>query len=193
MLLSLVWLSALLFSIVCSVLTGNTAELGAAVFQGAQSAVTLLLSMSGSICLWSAVLTAAQNAGLLSGLCRLLRPILRRLFPKTSENEEAASCLSANLCANFLGFGNAATPLGLRAVKAMRRFSPSGAADDEMCLFVVLNTASLQCIPATAAALRAGLGAASAFDILPAVWLSAAASVGAALLASRLFCRWWPK
>ena len=128
-----------------------------------------------------------NRVGLTDGLARLLRPLLRRLFPSTAADPILAQVLSANICANFLGLGNAATPMGIQAAKRLNR---GAEASDELCRLIVLNTASIQLIPANVAALRASLGCGKPFDILPAVWItslcSAGLGVGMAALLGRL-------
>ena len=126
--------------------------------------------------------------GLSDGLARAFRPLLRRLMPQASRDSETLAAVSANLSANFLGLGNAATPLGIQAARRMAR-GCGGIASDELCLLVVLNTASIQLLPTTVAAVRAANGAAAPFDILPAVWLTSVCSVTAGLLAAFLFGR----
>ena len=158
---------------------------------GAAAGIELTLSLAGPICLWSALARAMEQTGLTAWLCRALRPGLRRLFPACAADEEGFSSLCGNLAANLLGLGNAATPLGVRAAQRMQALSGAAHASDEMCLLVVMNTASLQLIPSTVAAVRARLGAAHAFDILPAVWLASACSVAAGILAARGLKRCW--
>ena len=124
-------------------------------------------------------------SGLSAGLARLFRPLLRRLLPKASRDPETLAAVSANVSANLLGLGNAATPLGIRAARRMAR-GCGGIASDELCRLVVLNTASIQLIPATIASVRAAAGCETPFDILPAVWLASVLSVAAGLTAERL-------
>lgn len=188
--MSYIWVGLLSASVVSALVTGQTAALSAAAVAGAQEGVTLSIGMAGAICLWSALMKAAAQAGLTEKLAVLLRPLLSRLFPETSRDSGAMAALTANLAANLLGLGNAATPLGIDAIRRMKTLS-GGATSDEMCLLVVLNTASLQLIPSTVAALRASLGAARPFDILPAVWLSAAVSVSCGVLAAKLLAKRW--
>ena len=135
--------------------------------------------------------TAGSTCPQLDGLSRLLRPLLRLLYPGFRGDPEVMNAISANFSANLLGLGNAATPLGLDAVQRMSRRSP-GVASDEMCLLIVMNTASIQLIPATVAAVRASLGATSPFDILPAVWVTSLCSVTAGILAAKLLRRFFP-
>jgi spore maturation protein A len=131
-----------------------------------------------------------EKTGLTAGLAKLLRPFLGRIFPGTQQDPQLAGYLSANICANFLGLGNAATPMGIQAVKRMKKAN-CDIATDEMCRLVVLNTASIQLIPATVAAVRASLGCATPFDILPAVWISSLCSAGIGVTAAWFLGRLW--
>ena len=164
--------------------TGQLSAVSAAALTGAQSAVELCLSMAGAICLWSGVMTLMDRCGLSGKLAALLRPLLRRILPNASRDSETLAALSANVSANLLGLGNAATPLGIRAATRMAQ-GCNGVASDELCRLVVLNTASIQLLPTTVAAVRSAHGCAVPFDILPAVWLSSVLSVSAGLLAAR--------
>jgi spore maturation protein A len=127
-----------------------------------------------------------KRSGLLKSLTGLLRPVLGRLFPRASRDAETMGVLSANVAANLLGLGNAATPMGIKAASGMARLSRDGRASDELCLLVVVNTASIQLLPTTVAAVRAANGAAAPFDILPAVWITSAVSVAVGILAAKL-------
>ena len=176
----------------CSALwLGNGAALAAAVPQGAQAGITLAVSLAGSLCLWSGVGTLMEHLGITALLSRFLSPVLHRVFPGTVGDPALAGDLSANICANFLGLGNAATPMGIRAVRRMVR--RPGIATDEMCRLIVLNTASIQLIPANVAAVRVSLGCATPFDILPAVWLTSFCSAGLGLCAAWLLGKVWKR
>lgn len=170
--------------------TGQLSAVSAAALTGAQSAVELCLSMAGAICLWSGVMTLMDRCGLSEKLAALLRPLLRRILPNASRDSETLAALSANVSANLLGLGNAATPLGIRAATRMAQGCNS-VASDELCRLVVLNTASIQLLPTTVAAVRSAHGCAVPFDILPAVWLSSVLSVSAGLLAARVLQAIW--
>ena len=137
--------------------------------------------------MWSGVLEIMRRSGLMDSLSKLLKPLLRRLFPKASREPETLSALSANVSANLLGLGNAATPMGIRAARGMAKHAKNGVASSELCLLVVINTASIQLLPTTVAAVRAANGSAAPFDILPAVWISSIASVTVGVLAAKLF------
>lgn len=188
MVMSWIFTGIVLVSTVFAALLGNGSALSAAVAQGAQNGITLALSLVGSICLWTGLGKLMEQLGLTQRLAHLLRPLLRRLFPSTQNDPALAGALSANICANFLGLGNAATPMGIRAVQLMKR---GDHASDEMCRLIVLNTASIQLIPANVAAVRAGLGCATPFDILPGVWLTSLCSAGAGLCAAFFLGRLW--
>ena len=170
--------------------TGQLSAVSAAALTGAQSAVELCLSMAGAICLWSGVMTLMDRCGLSGKLAGLLRPLLRRILPNASRDSETLAALSANVSANLLGLGNAATPLGIRAATRMAQ-GCGGVASDELCRLVVLNTASIQLLPTTVAAVRSAHGCAAPFDMLPAVWLSSVLSVSAGLLAARVLQALW--
>ena len=177
-------LCAMLFvSVACAVFLGNGTVLATAVTDGAQSGITLVISMAGSLCLWSGVGKLMEHAGLTGALSRLIQPLLHRLFPSTKRDAVLAGDLSANICANFLGLGNAATPMGISAARRMKR---GDAATDELCRLIVLNTASIQLIPANVAAVRSALGCAAPFDILPAVWITSICSAGLGVAAACL-------
>ena len=182
------WTGMVAVSLVFGILTGNVGELGGAALEGATAAVELCVSMAGIMCLWTGVMEVMEQCGLSAALARLFRPLLRRLLPEASRDEETLAAISANLSANLLGLGNAATPLGIRAARRMA-LGAEGRATDELCRLVVLNTASVQLLPTTVAAVRAGCGSAAPFDILPAVWVSSILSVSVGLLAARLLER----
>ncbi len=188
MAMSYLWVGMLALSLFCSVLYGG-ADLGAAALAGARRGAELCLSLAGPLVLWSGFGELMKASGLRAGLARLLSPLLGRLYPAARRDRWTMGALCGNVTANLLGLGSAATPLGIEAVRRMQAASGSRTATDEMCRLVVMNTASVQLIPATVGALRAGLGSRTPFDILPAVWLSSLLSVSAGLAAARIFQR----
>lgn len=189
MVMSQIFSGIVLVSVICAMLSGHGSALAAAIPQGAQAGVTLAMSMAGSICLWTGVGRLMEYSGITAILSRLLSPILRRVFPGTKQDPQLAQELSGNICANFLGLGNAATPMGIRAVQRMSM--ADGVATDEMCRLIVLNTASIQLIPANVAAVRASLGCTAPFDILPAVWVTSVCSAGLGVTAAWLLGKVW--
>ena len=183
MALSWLWTSMVVLSVFFAFTTGRTDSLGNAALEGAAAAVELCLSMAGVMCLWTGVMELMKQCGISEGLSRLFCPLLRHLFPEASRDSETLQAISANVSANMLGLGNAATPPGIRAVRRLKR---GDRATNELCRFIVLNTASIQLIPSNVAALRASLGSAAPFDILPAVWVTSFCSAGIGLVSAWL-------
>ena len=181
-------------AIVCGIFTGRLQEVSSAVLDKAGEAVTLAITLCGIMCLWSGLMKVAEEAGAVSGLSRLLSPVVSLLFRGLEKGGRAMQLICLNLSANILGLGNATTPLGIRAMEAIQEeesFPPGsgrhgGEASDNMIMLTVLNTASLQIIPATAAALRAAHGVERPMDILPCVWIVSAYSVAVAVVSAKL-------
>ena len=189
MVMGFVWTGMLVLSVIACLAKQDLGVLTPAALEGAASAVTLCLSLAGPLCLWSGLTKVMERAGLTEKLGKKMRPLFCRLFPQAGRDELALGYLTANVSANLLGLGNAATPMGVAAVKRMQQLSPGPEASDEMCRLIVMNTASIQLLPTTVAAVRASLGSASPFDILPAVWVTSVVSVAAGLVAAALFGR----
>lgn len=190
MAMGILWTVMAAAALVFGAVGGRLSAVTAAALEGAGAAVELTLTMAGALCLWSGVMELMKRSGMADGLSRLLRPVLQRLLPRAGQDAETLAAVSANVSANLLGLGNAATPAGIRAAQRMAK-GCGGVASDELCRLVVLNTASIQLLPSTVAAVRAGLGCTAPLDILPAVWLSSALSVTAGLAAAGLLRRIW--
>ena len=193
MVMSWIFTGIVTISIIAALVLGRGSQLAAAVPQGAQAGVTLAVSMAGAICLWTGVGKLMEKAGFTAFLSRLLKPFLSRIFPSTKKDPVLAGNLSANICANFLGLGNAATPMGIQAAQRLASKAKGGIATNELCRLIVLNTASIQLIPATVAAVRVSLGCETPFDILPAVWVTSLCSVCLGLSAAWCFSKVWRK
>lgn len=182
------WAGAVLLGTVFAAWTGRGGEAAAAVTEGAVKAVELCIAIAGPLALWAGLGRLMERVGLTDVLARLLSPVLGRLFPTSRADPELAGQLSGNVTANLLGLGNAATPMGIRAARRMKR---DEAATDELCRLIVLNTASIQLIPANVAAVRSSLGCAAPFDILPAVWITSLCSAGLGLTAAWALGKVW--
>ena len=191
MAMSWIWTGMVAASILFSVVGGCTREVSAAALERAAAGITLSLSLAGTLCLWSALVKVMERGGLSRALSRLLSPLLRRLYPESSRDAAAMEAIAANVSANLLGLGNAATPLGIAAVRRMQARAGGETASDEMCRFIVMNTASIQLLPTTVAGVRAAAGAGAPFDILPAVWVTSVCSVAAGLCAAYALGRVW--
>ena len=191
MVMSYIWTGLLALSILFSALNGLSSQLAASVFAGAQAGVTLAISLTGSICLWTGVGKLMGELKITEGLSKLFRPLLYRIFPASRTDKQLSGALSANICANLLGLGNAATPMGIQAAKRLRDPDRPDYATDGLCRLIVLNTASIQLIPSNVAAVRLSLGCGTPFDILPAVWITSFCSAGLGLLAAVVLGRVW--
>lgn len=181
-----IWVFMIFISLISAVANGNISELSASVAEGAGAGIDLILSIGGMIILWSALLEVMKRSGLLGKLMHLLRPILRYLFPSAKNSPQVLEDISANVSANLLGLGNAATPAGISAARGLYSLTGNSYVSDDLCMLVVINTASLQLIPTTVAAIRASLGAENPFDILPAVWIATAISQAFGIFAAKL-------
>ena len=191
MVMSWIYTFIMALSLVSTLITDQADALSASIAEGASAGITLAISLAGSICLWSGVGRLMEKAGLTAMLSKLLRPLLHRIFPGSKKDPALEQDLSANICANFLGLGNAATPMGIRAAKRMVLPDRPDLATDELCRLIVLNTASIQLIPANVAALRVQFGSSTPFDILPAVWITSLCSAGGGLLAAWFLGKVW--
>lgn len=190
-LMAVLWTGMVLMSVLWGAAAGRMEQVSAAALEGAEAAVRLCLSMAGPLCLWSGVMEVMKQSGLGEGLSRLLRPVLLRLYPRLREDRDTLTALSANVSANLLGLGSAATPMGIQAAEGMAKRSAPGQASDEMCLLIVCNSASIQLLPTTVAAVRGAEGCARPFDILPAVWLASGLALAAGIAACKILARLW--
>ena len=190
MAMTVIWTGMTALSLVCALILGNQSQLAPAAMEGAAQAIQLGISMAGALCLWMGVMEVMDRAGLAGKLARLFRPVLRRLYPDFAGDKGVMDTIAANVSANLLGLGNAATPLGLEAARRMSRKTP-GVAGDSLCMLVVCNTASIQLIPTTVAAVRLAAGCETPFDILPAVWVTSLLSVTVGITAAKIFSKIW--
>lgn len=181
-----------LISIFYGSLSGTLSELGGAVFDGAESAITLTLSLCGIMCLWSGIMRLLRDAGAIGLLSRLISPLLRLFFPEAAKSGEGREEISACIGANLLGIGNAATPLGLAAMKKLHAHSvkSGGRADTasrDMITLAVLNTASANLLPTTILALRRSAGASEPFAVTLPIWICSLSCATLALFLCRAF------
>ena len=189
-----VWLAAAVFGacvIIFLTLTFISLQkrclLYTSVISGATNAVELVFAMLGMMCAWTGLMKIADAGGVTALLCRFFSPLTKIIFPKYKTGSAVLKAISMNITANMLGLGNAATPLGIEAMKQMKKVSHSPEkADNEMVMFVVLNTASVQLIPTFMGTLRAQYGSQSPFDILPAVWISSIVSLFVGILTAKI-------
>lgn len=180
------WPILIILSLVCGALRGCLDETVAAGIDAAAASVNTVLSFAGMLCFWSGFLNIADSGKILSFLEKLMHPFLGMLFPKLQRNGIAMKKITANIAANMLGVGNAATSAGIDAMSELDSLNPHPKTpSDEMCIFSVLNTSSVQLIPTTVISLRAASSSASPSAIIPTVWICSLISLTAALISMK--------
>ena len=186
-----IWGGMILLSLVFGACNGRMQEVSDAVFSGAGQGVEVCIALLGAMCFWSGLMKIADRSGITIFIGRLCRPIIRVLFPTLGKNSPAAGAMSLNFAANILGLGNAATPLGLKAMKCLQAENPrKDVASDNMLMFVVINTASLQIITTTVATLRVKYGSVNPLDIMPAIWIASIGALLVGVLLAKLLNKW---
>ncbi len=181
--LNYIWSAIVIISIICSVACGNTHNLSSAVIDSGASAIELLMTMAGVMCIWSGIMKIAEQSGFSKIIAKIFSPLLRLLFPSLDPEGETFGSITMNISANLLGLGNTATPFGIKAMQGLNRINgESKTASDEMIVFVVMNTASLQLLPTMLGTLRQSYGSKAPFEIMTCVWISSACALAAALV-----------
>ncbi len=182
-----VWPVMILFAFVSAIVTGSMSGLSAAVIQGGQDAVSLLLRLVAMLCLWGGIMEIAESAGITRAFSRILSPVLKLIFPRLKKEDYALEAVSMNITANVLGLGNAATPLGLEAMRRLQEINTDPlTASDEMVVFVVMNTAAMHIVPTTVATLRGQYGSQSPMAIMPASILTSFCALTVAITCAKL-------
>jgi len=175
--LNYIWVGMLLIGFIIGILNGRIEEVTNAAFDSAGRAVELSIGLMGIMCLWSGLMKIMEKSGLIRVLARMVRPALKMLFRDIKDNDRAIGAIVMNLAANFMGLGNAATPLGIKAMEELQKVNPrKGTASDAMCMFLVLNTSAIQLIPTTVIALRSDAGSAAPSEITACVWVASIAA-----------------
>lgn len=182
------WFFMLITAFLVSITTGKMSELSNSILSGAADAAELSFSMLGIMCLWTGLSKIAEKSGLNEIIAKLLRPITKILFPSLDKNSAAMKAIVMNIVANLLGMGNAATPLGLKAMGELKKISKNGnTATNEMCMFAIINTASIQLLPSTLIALRQSLGSENPGEIIFPVWITSIAVIIIAVTLAKFF------
>ncbi len=171
--LNLVWPIFIIISFSYAIFSGNLQNLNSSIFDSVESAVNLSITMLGTMCLWSGIINVAANTNIMKMMNKILKPIVRFLFPEIRENKKAQSEISMNMIANILGLGNAATPLGLKALETLQEENKNKEElSNSMIMLIVINTASIQIIPTTIIAIRSSLGSENPTSIIVPVWIA---------------------
>ena len=171
--LNIVWPIFIIISFSYSIFFGDINLLNSEIFRSIESAINLSINLLGTVCLWNGIMQIASKTSVIDKLTRFLKPIIKCLFPELRNKPKIQKEISMNMIANILGLGNAATPLGLKAMKSMQEENPEKERlTDSMAMFIVLNTASIQIIPTTVIAIRNSLGSENATAIVFPVWIA---------------------
>lgn len=188
--LNIFWPICIVVSIIVAIITGKINNINDSVFESTKSAVELTLTLIGTMCLWSGIMEIAVNTSLIKKIKKLLKPIMKFLFPKIDSRDKEYQEICMNIISNLLGLGNAATPLGLKAMATMQeKNEDKSRLSDSMVMLIVLNTASLQIIPTTVIAIRTSLGSSNPTKIIVPVWIATMAAAIAAITATKLFMK----
>lgn len=188
--LNILWPIFIIISFVYAIIAGNIQNVNNSIFESTSSAVQLSITFLGTICLWNGIMKIAQKTTFVSKFTNILKPIIHFLFPEIKNNDRAKEEISMNIIANILGLGNAATPLGLKAMKTMQKENmKKDTLSNSMAMFIVLNTASLQIIPTTVIAIRASLNSVNPTSIILPVWGATIVAAIAGIVATKIFIK----
>lgn len=188
--LNIVWPIFIIISFAYAIFSGNLEELNSSIFDSTASAIELSISLLGTVCLWSGIMQIASEANVVEKLTKCIKPIINFLFPKMKNNEKIKKEVSMNMVANILGLGNAATPLGLKAMQSMQEENETkDTLTDSMMMFIVINTASIQLIPTTVIAIRNSLGSKEPTAIVLPVWIATIAAAVAGITVTKFLIK----
>lgn len=192
--LNKMWPVFIIVSFSYAIFSGNLEPLNAAIFDSTNDAIALSIKLLGTICLWNGIMQIANKTTIIDKLTKLLRPLISILFPEIRENKQIQKEISMNMIANILGLGNAATPLGLKAMKSMQKENTKkDTLSNSMLMFIVLNTASIQIIPTTVIAIRSSLGSNSPTNIIFPVWIATICAAVAGIIAVTILIKYYKK
>ncbi len=190
--LNYIWMGLLLIGFAVGIVNGRIDQVTKAAMDSAQTAVTVCIGLLGVMCLWTGLMKIAEKSGLVTVIGRAVRPVMFFLFPGIPRDHPALGAIVMNLVANFLGLGNAATPLGIKAMTELQSLNrDKKTATDSMCMFLVLNTAAIQLIPANIIALRTSEGSRKPAEIMVCIWIASICATIMGIIASKLLARVW--
>lgn len=190
--LNYIWMGLLLIGFAVGIINGRINEVTKAAMDSAQSAVTVCIGLLGVMCLWTGLMKVAEKSGLVTSISRFVRPVMTFLYPGIPKEHPALGAIVMNLVANFLGLGNAATPLGIQAMQELQTLnSDKKTATDSMCMFLVMNTAAIQLVPASIIALRTSEGSRKPAEIIVCIWIASVGATIMGIIAAKLLARVW--
>lgn len=190
--LNYIWVGLLLIGFAAGIINGRIDQVTKAAIDSAQSAVMVCIGLLGVMCLWTGLMKIAEKSGLIRSISKLVRPVLILLFPGIPKDHPALGAIVMNLVANFLGLGNAATPLGIKAMNELQKLNKDKkTATDSMSMFLVLNTAAIQLIPASIIALRTSEGSKKPAEIIVCIWIASVCATIMGIIAAKLLAKAW--
>ena len=188
--LNKIWPAFLIISFIFAIFSGRLPEVNNSIFETTSNAIELCLTLIGTMSLWCGIIKIAMKTSFVDKLIKLLKPILKILFPEIRENDDVHKEISMNIIANLLGLGNAATPLGLKAMKNLQKENKNKyELSNSMAILIVLNTASIQIIPTTVIAIRTALGAKNPTEMLIPIWIATATAAISAIISAKIFIK----
>lgn len=188
--LNKIWPLFIIISFIYAIYSGNIFNVNNAIFESAEQTVTLCLTMFGTICLWNGIMKIAVKTSLIEKLTKFLKPVISLIFPEIKNDKKISKEISMNMVANILGLGNAATPLGLKAMESMQKQNKDKSKlSNSMAMFILVNTASLQIIPTTVISIRSSLGSNDPTKIILAVWVATIAAFVTAIIAGKILVK----
>ena len=188
--LNIIWPLFLITSFIYAIFNGRVYEVNNSIFESTKLAVDLSISLLGTICLWNGIMQVASKTRIIDHLSKILKPIMKKIFPDIKEKDEAHKQITMNIIANIMGLGNAATPLGLKAMKLMQKQNrEKNRLSNSMAMFIVLNTASIQIIPTTVIAIRNSLGSENPTAMIIPVWIATIFAACSAIFAAKILMK----
>lgn len=188
--LNIIWPIFIIISFIYAIFTGNVDKINNSIFESTESAVNLSITLLGTMCLWNGIMEIASKTTIIDKLTKFLSPIIKFLFPELKNDSLIKKQISMNMIANILGLGNAATPLGIKAMRTMQSDNKQkDKLTNSMAMLIVLNTASLQIIPTTVIAIRSSLGSVNPTKIIFAVWIATIIAAIIGILATKIFIK----
>ncbi len=188
--LNKIWPIFIIISFIYAFFSGNIDKVNSGIFESTKSAVELSLTFLGTMCLWNGIMQIAYKSKLINRIVKILNPIVKRIFPEIKKDEKIKKEVSMNIIANIFGLGNAATPLGIKAMTSMQEVNTKkDTLSDSMMMFIVINTASLQIIPTTVIAIRTSLNSSNPTSIVVPVWVATIFSIIAGICITKILIK----
>ncbi len=188
--LNIIWPVFIIISFLYAIFNGRVAEVNNSIFESTKSAMELAISLLGTVCLWNGIMQIASRTKIIKHLTKILNPIMKRIFPDIKREDKVHKEITMNIIANIMGLGNAATPLGLKAMKSMQKQNKEkDKLSNSMAMFIVLNTASIQLIPTTVIAIRSSFNSSNPSAIMIPVWISTILAASTAILSAKFLMK----